>query len=169
MDPLSATANIAAVIGLLDAVCRAGKTTYRMIAAIRQAPEEINQLRLELEEIDSLLLSVCRYCETYQRQHPSLVAEPNSAIDRIYTTLRNLKHEYEVITVLVKENAETYHANTRQRLRSMRRKFKLVLGGQLTASFKSLEKYKAQLSLNIQLLAGYVDITSHFEFRLTGA
>jgi hypothetical protein len=35
MDPLSLTANIAAVIGLLDAVCRLGKETHKVISGIK--------------------------------------------------------------------------------------------------------------------------------------
>lgn len=162
MDPLSATANIAAVLGLLDAVCRAGKHTYQVVAAIKQAPEEIKQLRLELEEIDFLLLSIYRYCQTYQRQHPSMVAEPDSAIGRIYTTLEKLASEYEVITLVVTENTDIPRASTKKRLRSMRNKFKLALSGKLTASFKSLDKFKAQLSFNLQLLSGCAEISISF-------
>lgn len=154
MDPLSATANVAAVLGLLDAVCRAGKHTYEVIAAIKHAPSEIKQLGLELEEIDFLLVSIYRYCQRYRRQHPSMVAQPDSAIGHIHTTLQNLRAEYEVITMIVAENSESSQTSTWQRLRGMRSKLKLVLGGRLTDSFKSLEKYKAQLSLNLQLLAG---------------
>lgn len=154
MDPLSATANIAAVLGLLDAVCRAGKHIYRVVAGVNNAPEEIKQLKLELEEVDFLLLSIHRYCERYRRQHPSMLAQPDSAIGHICTTLQNLRAEYEVITMIVVDNVEIPQASTRQRLRSMRSKLKLVIGGRLAASFKSLERYKAQLSLNLQLLAG---------------
>ncbi|KAJ5826560.1 hypothetical protein N7447_003323 [Penicillium robsamsonii] len=161
MDPLSLSANIGAVIGLLDAVCRLGKETYRVVSAIKHAPEEIKRLSMELEEIDFLLLNIHQYCQRYQRQHPIMVAESNSAISHLFKLLQKLRLEYEVTTEIVERNTETPHSGRRQRLRSMGNRVKLVLAGELKATFKTLSRYKAQLSINLQVLAGFNDLAVH--------
>lgn len=152
MDPLSAVANIAAVIGLLDSVCRVGKETYKLIAAIKHAPAEIANLKLELEEIEFLLVNLSRYCQKYRRQHPSMVHESQSAVGRICMTLRSLQIEYSAIKEMVAELGLP-QTSTREKLRSMKGKVRLVIGGKLTASFKSLKEFKAQLSSCLQILA----------------
>ncbi|KAJ5493612.1 hypothetical protein N7463_009699 [Penicillium fimorum] len=165
MDPLALTANIGAVIGLLDAVCRLGKETHRVVSAIKHAPEEIKRLSMELEEIDFLLLNIHQYCQRYQRQHPIMVAESNSAISHLFTILQKLRLEYELTTEIVERNTDTPHAGRRQRLRSMGNKVKLVLAGELKATFKKLSRYKAQLSINLQVLAGFNDLAVHDSIR----
>jgi hypothetical protein len=153
MDPLSAVANIAAVIGLLDSVCRVGKETYKLIAAIKHAPVEIANLKVELKEIEFLLVNLSRYCLKYQRQHPSMVYESQSALGRICMTLRSLQIEYSAIKEMIAEFGLP-QTSTRDKLRSIKGKVRLVIGGKLKASFKSLEKFKAQLSSSLQILAG---------------
>jgi hypothetical protein len=154
MEPLSLAANIGAVIGLLDAVCRLGKDTYRVVSAIKHAPDEVKRLSLELQEIDFLLLNIHQYCQRYQRQHPTMIAESNSAITHLSTLLQKLRLEYEATTEIVERNTDTPHAGRRQRLRSMGNRVKLVFAGELKAAFKTLSRYKAQLSINLQVLAG---------------
>jgi hypothetical protein len=156
MDPLSLTANIAAVIGLLDAVCRLGKETHKVISGIKHAPDEVKRLSLELEGIDSLLISIHKYCQVYQRQHPLLVAEAesNSTISHLFALLQKLRLEYDSTIEIVERNTETPNAGRRQRLRYMGNRVKLVFAGELKVVFERLSRYRAQLSINLQVLAG---------------
>ncbi|KAJ5480063.1 hypothetical protein N7530_005572 [Penicillium desertorum] len=160
MDPLSLTANIAAVIGLLDAVCRLGKETHKVISGIKHAPDEVKRLNLELEGIDSLLISIHKYCLVYQRQHPLMVAEAesNSTISHLFALLHDLQMEYEAVIEIVERNTERPNAGMRQRLRYMGNRVKLVFAGDLKVIFERLSRYKAQLSINLQVLAGFNDL-----------
>jgi SUMO ligase MMS21 Smc5/6 complex component len=153
MDPLSAVANVAAVIGLLDSICRIGKETYKLISAVKHAPEEIQRLKLELEEIEFILVNMNRYCHQYQQQHASLVEESFSAVARVYRTLRSLETEYNSINKIIADLGLSQRGK-RERLRGLKSKFQLVLGGKLEASFVTLQNYKMQLSSSLQFLAG---------------
>jgi hypothetical protein len=68
-------------------------------------------------------------------------------------TLRSLQIEYSAIKEMIAEFGLP-QTSTRDKLRSIKGKVRLVIGGKLKASFKSLEKFKAQLSSSLQILAG---------------
>ena len=153
MDPLSAAANIAAVLGLLELSCRLGKETYKLISTIKNAPAEIERLKVELEDIEFLLVNLNRYCQKYQQQHPSAVHESDSALGRICDTLRGLRIEYSLIKEIIAKYSVS-RTGTRDKLRGIKEKVRLAIRGKLAASFKILEKYKAQLSSSLQILAG---------------
>ena len=153
MDPLSAVANIAALIGLLELSCRVGKKTYELISAIKHASEEVAKLKIELEEIEFLMVNLTRYCRKYQYQHPLTVPESHSALERIGDILRGLRVEYGSIEEIIKKNTLT-RAGARDKLRGIKEKMRLAIGGKLAASQKILERYKLQLSSSLQILAG---------------
>ncbi|KAL4898172.1 ankyrin repeat-containing domain protein [Aspergillus ambiguus] len=153
MEPFSVVANIAQVISLADTIWRIGRDTYRIILAVKNVPQEISQLGLELQEIESLLWNIRIYCERYQQQHPSTSLQENSPIVRIYLTLQNLQTEYHEISKIVNEDSAARQLSKRYHWKRWGGKFKLVLGGRLTSSSKNLTKYKSQLSMNLQVLS----------------
>ncbi|OQE20148.1 hypothetical protein PENFLA_c017G05331 [Penicillium flavigenum] len=124
---------------------------------------QVARLSLELEGIDSLLISIHQYCQMYQRQHPLMVAEAesNSTISHLFALLQKLRLEYDSTIEIVERNTETPNAGRRQRLRYMGNRVKLVSAGELKVIFERLSRYKAQLSINLQVLAGFNDLAVH--------
>ncbi|RHZ58510.1 ankyrin repeat domain-containing protein [Aspergillus thermomutatus] len=141
MDPLSLTANLAAVIGLIDTICRIGKETYQLIAAVKNVPAEIQQLQVEMHEVEFLLANVHRYCDEYQGRLPSMSLQKTSPVIHIYSTLKSLEKE--------------------QKLKMVGGRVKLVLGGKLERSFQNLDRCKRQLSMNLQVLGSFNDLAVH--------
>ncbi|EAW18242.1 ankyrin repeat domain-containing protein [Aspergillus fischeri NRRL 181] len=131
MDPLSLTANLAAVIGLIDTICRIGKETYQLIAAVKNVPAEIQQLQVEMHEVEFLLENVHRYCDEYQDRLPSLSLQKTSPVMHIYSTLKSLEKEYDNIAAIVAKNLDVESGRTRQKLKMVGGRVKLVLGGKL--------------------------------------
>jgi predicted RNase H-like nuclease (RuvC/YqgF family) len=152
MDPLSLTANLAAVIGLIDTICRIGKETYQLIAAVKNVPAEIQQLQVEMHEVEFLLENVHRYCDEYQDRLPSLSLQKTSPVMHIYSTLKFLEKEYDNIAAIVAKNLEVESSRTKQKLKMVGGRVKLVLGGKLERSFRNLDRCKRQLSMNLQVL-----------------
>ncbi|KAJ5776445.1 ankyrin repeat protein [Penicillium nucicola] len=166
MDPLSAVANIAAIIGLLDLSCRAGKEICNLISTIKHAPAEIENLKTELEEIEFLLVNLNRYCYQYQRQHPWALHESNSALRRICDILRGLQIEYKSTNEIITSYSIS-RTGTRDKLRGMKEKVRLAIRGKLAAACKTLDIYKARLSTSLQILSGYVDTPCLGRMKLT--
>jgi hypothetical protein len=152
MDPLSLTANLAAVIGLIDTICRIGKETYQLIAAVKNVPAEIQQLQVEMHEVEFLLENVHRYCDEYQERLPSMSLQKTSPVMHIYSTLQSLEKEYDNIAAIVAKNLDAVSSRTRQKLKMVGGRVKLVLGGKLERSFRNLDRCKRQLSMNLQVL-----------------
>ncbi|GFF62704.1 hypothetical protein IFM47457_05676 [Aspergillus lentulus] len=140
MDPLSLTANLAAVIGLIDTICRIGKETYQLIAAVKNVPAEIQQLQVEMHEVEFLLENVHRYCDEYQNRLPSLSLQKTSPVMHIYSTLKSLEKEYDNISAIVAKNLDVQSSRTKQKLKMVGGRVKLVLGGKLERSFRNLDR-----------------------------
>ncbi|KAF7128649.1 hypothetical protein CNMCM5793_003500 [Aspergillus hiratsukae] len=119
MDPLSLTANLAAVIGLIDTICRIGKETCQLIAAVKNVPAEIQQLQVEMHEVEFLLENVHRYCDEYQDRLPSMSVQKTSPVMHIYSTLKSLEKEYDSIAAIVAKNLDVESGRTRQKLKMM--------------------------------------------------
>ncbi|RLL93841.1 hypothetical protein CFD26_101424 [Aspergillus turcosus] len=158
MDPLSLTANLAAVIGLIETICRIGKETYQLIAAVKNVPAEIQQLQLEMREVEFLLENVHRYCDEYQDRLPSMSLPKTSPVMHIYSTLKSLEKEYDNIATIVAKNLDVESGSTRQKLKMVGGRVKLVLGGKLERSFRNLDRCKRQLSMNMQVLGSFNDL-----------
>ncbi|KAH1661788.1 hypothetical protein KXX65_002997 [Aspergillus fumigatus] len=158
MDPLSLTANLAAVIGLIDTICRIGKETYQLIAAVKNVPVEIQQLQVEMREVEFLLENVHRYCDEYQDRLPSLGLQKISPVMHIYSTLKSLEKEYDNIASIVAKNLDVETGRTRQKLKMVGGRVKLVLGGKLERSFRNLDRCKRQLGMNLQVLGSFNDL-----------
>ncbi|GFF83986.1 26S proteasome non-ATPase regulatory subunit 10 [Aspergillus udagawae] len=161
MDPLSLTANLAAVIGLIDTICRIGKETYQLIAAVKNVPAEIQQLQVEMQEVEFLLENVHRYCDEYQERLPSMSLQKTSPVMHIYSTLQSLEKEYDNIAAIVAKNLDVVSSRTRQKLKMVGGRVKLVLGGKLERSFRNLDRCKRQLSMNLQVLGSFNDLAVH--------
>ncbi|GES60285.1 ankyrin repeat protein [Aspergillus terreus] len=159
MEPLSAVANIAQVISLADTIWRLGKETHRIIRAVKNVPQEISQLGLELQEVDVLLLNVRKYCQRYQEQHPLISKQESSPLVQIYITLQSLQAEYNEVSKIVAKELESPQLGKRASLKQWGGKFKLVLGGKLASSSKNLKKYKSQLSINLQVLSSLNELS----------
>ena len=153
MEPFSVVANIAQVISLADTIWRLGKETHRIIRAVKNVPQEISQLGLELQDVDVLLLSIRKYCQRYQEQHPLISQQESSPLVQIYITLQNLQAEYNEISKIVAKELESRQLGKRASLKQWSGKFKLVLGGRLASSSKNLKNHKLQLSINLQVLS----------------
>ncbi|PKX98443.1 ankyrin repeat domain-containing protein [Aspergillus novofumigatus IBT 16806] len=158
MDPLSLTANLAAVIGLIDTICRIGKETYQLIAAVKNVPAEIQQLQVEMHEVEFLLENVHRYCDEYQDRLSSMSLHKTSPVMHIYSTLKSLEKEYDNIAAIVAKNLDVESSRTKQKLKMMGGRVKLVLGGKLERSFRNLDRCKRQLSMNLQVLGSFNDL-----------
>ncbi|EAW11257.1 ankyrin repeat domain-containing protein [Aspergillus clavatus NRRL 1] len=161
MDPLSLTANIAAVVGLIDTICRVGKETYQLIAAVRNVPAEIQRLQVELHEVEFLLRNVHRYCSEYQTRMSRENLNDSTPITHIYSTLKVLQKEYNEISAIVAKNLDVNAGRTRQKLKTIGGRVKLVLGGKLERSFRNLERCKSQLSIDLQVLGSFNDLAVH--------
>ncbi|GIJ82628.1 hypothetical protein Asppvi_001137 [Aspergillus pseudoviridinutans] len=161
MDPLSLTANVAAVIGLIDTICRIGKETCQLIAAVKNVPAEIQQLQVEMHEVEFLLENVHRYCDEYQERLPSMSLQNISPVMHIYSTLKSLEKEYDNIAAIVAKNLNVESGRTRQKLKMVGGRVKLVLGGKLERSFRNLDRCKRQLSMNLQVLGSLNDLAVH--------
>ncbi|GIJ99060.1 hypothetical protein Aspvir_001184 [Aspergillus viridinutans] len=161
MDPLSLTANLAAVIGLIDTICRIGKETYQLIAAVKNVPAEIHQLQVEMHEVEFLLENVHRYCDEYQGRLPSMSLPKTSPVMHICSTLQSLEKEYGNIAAIVAKNLDVESGRTRQKLKMVGGRVKLVLGGKLERSFRNLDRCKRQLSMNLQVLGSFNDLAVH--------
>jgi hypothetical protein len=70
----------------------------------------------------------------------------------IYSTLQSLEKEYDNIAAIVAKNLDAVSSRTRQKLKMVGGRVKLVLGGKLERSFRNLDRCKRQLSMNLQLL-----------------
>ncbi|KAL2006246.1 hypothetical protein VTN00DRAFT_9900 [Thermoascus crustaceus] len=131
-DPISLTANIAAVIGLIDVVYRAGKDIYGFIAKVKNASHEIQQLEVELQEVEFILANLRRYCERRQSRSSSsssstLAHDASSAVHRLCGTLEQLKGEYDSVSEIVARHITTKQGGSRQPLKNLRGKVDLVL------------------------------------------
>ncbi|KAJ5777047.1 hypothetical protein N7520_000293, partial [Penicillium odoratum] len=127
----------------------------------KKTSHDIEKLRSELEEVEFLLLSIQGYCERYRKQHPLTIAPASATFSHIRLTLQKLKLEYESIEEIVASNFMGPDISKRQRIRLFYDRVQLAFGGQLAASFKSLENYKSQLSINLQVLTGFNDLAVH--------
>jgi Fungal N-terminal domain of STAND proteins len=54
-DPLSAVANAAAIVGLVDVSFRAAKKLYVSFSAVKGASKEVKSLQNELQDINTIL------------------------------------------------------------------------------------------------------------------
>jgi hypothetical protein len=150
-DPLSATANIAAVVGLLDVVCRLGKEIYVFTAAVKNAPTEIKDLQRELEGIESILENTRKCCE---ERHGRLGTTENSlAVDRIHTTLNRMHLEYVDLSKFITKITQDKKGRPRsQPVHKVMGSIAWVMNGEIGKSCERIERYKSQLCVELLIL-----------------
>jgi ethanolamine utilization microcompartment shell protein EutS len=151
-DPFSVTANVAAVIGLLDVVCRVGKEIYGFVAAVKNASKEIKELQGELQSIENILLSTRQCCKKHLDQL-STTSEDSSAISNIGSTLKRIESEYATLSAIITSTIRT--KSGRRRIKPTERltgSLTWVINGDIGRSCKKLERCKSQLSLDLSIL-----------------
>lgn len=111
-DPLSATVNVAAVIGLIDAVCRVGKEIYGFIAAVKNAPKEIKDLQSELQGIEGTLSSTKQCCKK-RLDRLSTASKDSSALRSITSTLKRIEVEYATLSEIITNTNRTKNGRTK--------------------------------------------------------
>ncbi|KAL1987583.1 hypothetical protein VTN96DRAFT_3183 [Rasamsonia emersonii] len=158
-DPLSATANVAAVIGLIDVVCRAGKEIYGFIAAVKNASKEIKDLQGELQGIEGILLST-RQCCKKRLDRLSTASEDSSALRSITSTLKRIEVEYATLSEIIANTNRTKNGRTRTKTtQRLVGNIAWVMNGEIRRSCERLERYKSQLCVDLLILGSFNDLT----------
>lgn len=112
--------------------------------------------------MEFILANLRRYCERRQSRSSSsstLAHDASSAVHRLCGTLEQLKGEYDSVSEIVARHITTKQGGSRQHLKNLRGKVDLVLSGKLKSSFKNLERYKSQLSINLLILGKVEDLS----------
>jgi DNA repair exonuclease SbcCD ATPase subunit len=150
-DPLSATANIAAVIGLVDVVCTVGKETYSFTAAVKNASKEIKDLQSELQGIESILENARQCCEKRYGGLPT--TEGSLAMDSIGTTLRRIEGEYETLSQIITRTTQDKIGRPRtQSVHKLMGSISWFMNRDIEESCDELERYKSQLCVDFLIL-----------------
>lgn len=148
MDPISATANIAGVIGLVDFICRSGKALYAFLSAVKDAPREIAALQEELSSIENILLIIRDYCsEKSQLFSSDQDAEPILS-GEVATTLQALQFEYSKLWNAAGDTWDYQSGKPGRQLRVLRKRLRWVFDEKkVSRSCQRLERLKMSLSI----------------------
>ena len=65
VDPVSAAANVAALVGLADIAIRASKDLYTFFKEIKDTPKEVSLLSAELQEVGTILSEIRDFSTQY--------------------------------------------------------------------------------------------------------
>ena len=131
-DPLSATANAAAIVGLVDVVCRMGKELYVFFAAVKGASQEIKDLQVELQDLETIFSTIRDYCESFSNS-PFATAD-YLVLPNIVITLGSVREEYNILQGIV----DTAKWKAQQRTKNLANKIKWVLNEKRILSLESL-------------------------------
>lgn len=143
-DPFSSLANAAAVIGLADMLCRAGKDLYLFFSAVRAASRDIQNMLEELRQLQVIVTSVQTLATNYVNSPFAGDDGLRLSLSAIAEALKGCQVEFTFLKDL------TDKAGAKQQSRagnSLATKVKWVLdGNKITQSCQKLERLKNSLS-----------------------
>jgi len=152
-DPLSLVASVLAVVGAADIVVRAGTEVFRFLADIKDAPEEVVQLRVCVQENTLLVEASKHYLEQLTNQNgvSSTLREATDlakAITLFSSSVKSIERELSsLITITRKLNGSTSWGRIKWRLD----------GRRIEKALRKLESVKAGLTAALVLVGRLVD------------
>ena len=140
-DPFSMTANVSAVLSLVDVVCRAGKELFVFCAAIKDASNDIRYVAKELQQFNTLLSSVKAAIE--QRGKSALAKCGELSWSGVVEALKDCQSELTELSLFVEKSKPKPQCGKAMNLVS---KIKWVLDeGKVIRSCQRLERRKLTL------------------------
>ena len=112
-DPLAVTGGVLAVIGVADVLLRATKELFRFLCRIKDAPKEVERLRLYVKDIDGLVMNVKAFWGERKRlahaqptifSPPEKHALPADLSFQIEDVLRDMNEELSCLVRLAKKH-----------------------------------------------------------------
>lgn len=147
METLSLSANVFAVVGLADTVFRRGKDLYGSLAKMRRAPDEIKQFQSEIQELESVIISVRIFADEYK---DSPLARADTHIwPHIELILNRCEREIKLIQTAIDAASGNMEIGW---LNRWGRQFKWVLGEEkLVEACRQLKKQRIALNTALSL------------------
>lgn len=153
MDPLSTAASAFAVIGAADVVLRASAEFVRFVSDIKDAPTEVENLRIRLQDTTLLVEASKAYLETLSNATTGSsttleTRDPNKALSLFTSAIRGLKRELEsLITIIARHHGASKSYGRIKWLLDSRR---------VAKAQQSLETSKSTLNTALTLVGRFV-------------
>lgn len=144
-EPISTVAEAAAIVGLADVVCRAGRHLYKFFSEMKDAPNEVRLLRNELNRLDMVLGQIKTYAE--------------QLVNSSFSDGRTLKDVVKAcqLEFLSLEDNTNRASQARGTFAKLEDRLMWVLGKEKTAqACQRLERCRMDLTLALQLVTGSV-------------
>lgn len=151
-DPFSIAASSFAVVGVADVVLRASVECYRFLSEIKDAPAEIDKLRLCIKENEELVRALKDYLNESRNPASTISASAvdlNLVLDRFGSSVRALQRELNTLVVLTKKYRGT--TKTWGRIKWLLDERKIC------KTLERVERSKSTLSVALSLVEGFVD------------
>lgn len=163
-DPFSIVASSFAVVGAADVVLRASVECCRFLSGIKDAPAEIAQLRVSIQENKKLIESLRKHLDELRDPASSIsmsANDPISALDGFDSSFRALHRELNSLQKLAKRYSGVDRTWARVKWLLDERK--------IGRSLEKLERSKSMLGIALSLIEGFVNTSAicSFLFALT--
>ena len=143
-DPFTVTAG---VVSLADVLWRTSKELYGFFSDVKNASKNVQSMRLELQQLEGILLSIHKHAESYDKSLYS--TEDGLSASGLLTNLQYCEAEFKGLNDIVEESRRNQGLGPVDRLAS---KFKWVLDEKkVTRCCQRLEKVKLLLNTVLSL------------------